>query len=530
MGTNICGRSEKVPKKEPKTSKAGRNPLYWPAMNRCAFGNFEFDGERLTLSRQGAPVPIGVRALALLGALLARRGQTVSKQALMDAAWPGQAVEESNLSVQIAAICRILGPASGGSSWITTVPRGGYRFTDDRPAEPPARPGMPRPTVLVLPFANASGDGAQEYLADAITEDLIFALSKFRWFAVAARATSFHCRNSGKNLKSLTRELAINYVVDGSFQTAGSRLRVSAELVDAAQGQIMWTGRYELDRTDMFAIQDEIAERVAGAIEPELLKSESALVISPHTGNFTTWDLVRRGMYLFHQVGRETHSQAREQFREAARIDPVLPEAHIWLARVNAGIIAYGWSSNVDADRVEGLKAGLEAIRLDDRNAYSHYGLAIISVYSGAFEQAARAAERAIELSHSFALGYLVLGMARLYSGNAAGAISPLQQGLKLSPHDPQNFVWHDLLALALLFAGQPETARDEALKALKIRPSWRTTLEVLAACHTALGELQAAKSYADEARQTSPPATDVLTPLRAANPDWGAVLAHSTD
>ena len=209
----------------------------------------------------------------------------------------------------------------------------------------------------------------------------------------------------------------------------------------------------------MFAIQDEIAERVAGAIEPELLKSQGAEAAARHTGNMTAWDLVRRGTWHFHHITREHHLKARELFREACELDPELPEAHIWLARVNAGIVPYGWSQSPAADQQEGLESALKAIHLDERNPYAHYALAIVSNYSNQLEQAIKAARKAIAISPSFALGHLGLGMALLFSGRALEATAPLEQGLRLSPYDPQNFVWLNILALAHLFAGRQESA-----------------------------------------------------------------------
>jgi tetratricopeptide (TPR) repeat protein len=215
-------------------------------------------------------------------------------------------------------------------------------------------------------------------------------------------------------------------------------------------------------------------------------------------------------------------------FREAARLDPDLPEAQIWLARVSAGVVAYGWSENPEGDLAEGLQAALRAIQLDDRNAYSHYGLAIVSVYSGALEQAMRAAEMAVKISPSFALGHLVLGMARLFAGSAAEAITPLEYGLRLSPYDPQNFVWYNILALSHLFTGQPSRARDIAGKALQVRPAWRTTLETLVACHAALNEWDRARDCLREIQKLEPMPGDVLAPMRTRNPAWAAQLADS--
>lgn len=493
-----------------------------------------FDALRGTLTRDGVPVSVGNRGIALLKALLQAENGVVGKAVLMDAAWPGLIVEESNLSVQIASLRKLLGPAPAGGEWIATVPRVGYRFAgpvttdggdaarpqDDRRAEP-AR----RPTLAVLPFINISGDADQEYLADGITEDIITALARFRWFFVSARNSSFVYKAKRLDAKQAAQELGVHYLLEGSVRRSGERVRISAELVDAAAGAHLWVERYDLEMTEIFAIQDEIAERVAGAIEPELLKTEAALAAMLRTGDRTAWDLVRQGTWRFHQVQRATHLEARELFRRACRLDPYLSEAHCWLARVNAGLLAYGWSDDPAEDRQEGLSSALTAVRLDEKNPYSHYSLAIISVYSGHLDQAIRAAEKAVELSPSFALGHLVGGMARLFGGRAAEAIAPLSRGLRLSPFDPQNFVWCHLLAFARLFAGEAEGALQAALRGLQVRPDWRPGLETVLCCHVALGRIEEARRLAAQAGEPSAAPGNVLVPLRERNPHWAAMI-----
>jgi len=320
--------------------------------------------------------------------------------------------------------------------------------------------------------------------------------------------------------------LGVAYVLEGSVRRSGNHIRVSSQLVEAASANQIWAERYEMELTEAFALQDAIAERVAGAIEPELLKTESLPAAARHSGNVTAWDLVRQGTWHFHHVGRQTHLRARELFREAQRLDPELAEAHVWLGRVSAGIVAYGWSHEPLEDIREGLDAALMAVRLDEKNPYSHYALAICSAYANAPEQAILAAERAIQISPSFALGHLVLGMGQLFRGSAFEAIATLEHGLRLNPHDPQNFVWLNLLALAYLFAGQTEESLASAIKARKVHPSWRPIHETLACCCVSLGRLPEARSYVEQMRGMED-SGDALEPLRFRNPHWAQELAN---
>lgn len=496
-----------------------------------SFGPFTLDAQRGSLVRDGKPMVIGNKGLLLLQALLEARGKPVSKADLMEAVWPGIAVEDSNLSVQIAAVRKMIGSSPEGIDWITTIPRLGYRLADGAVlsdhqtianVQPPTNA---RPTIAVLPFANMSGDGEQDYLADGITEDIITALTRLRWFFVIARNTSFAYKGRVVQVKQIALELGVRYVLEGSIRKSAQHVRISAQLVDAVSGNHIWAERYDLELTEVFAVQDEIAERVAGAIEPELLRTESATAVTRHTGNMTAWDLVRRGTWYFHQVTRDTHLRARELFRRASALDPDLPEAHIWLARVSAGLIPYGWSMDPKADLAEGKAAALMAIRLDERNPYSHYGLAIVSVYAHELDQATRAAEKTIEISPSFALGHLVLGMAHLFNGHASEAVAPLEYGLRLSPFDPQNFVWFNVLAMAHLFGGESQRGLDCAIRALKIRPAWRTTLETMTCCHAASGSLEKARACVEQFRELEPLPGDIFAPLKAKNANWATQL-----
>jgi pentatricopeptide repeat protein len=313
----------------------------------------------------------------------------------------------------------------------------------------------------------------------------------------------------------------VEYLIEGSVRRSGQQVRISAQLVEATSGKHIWAERYDLEMTEVFAIQDEIAERVAGAIEPELLKTEGAQAAARHTGNITAWDTVRRGTWHFHQVTRENHLKARELFRQAAKLDPELPEGHLWLGRVSSGLVAYGWSDDPAADLQEGMEAALKAIQLDERNPYAHYALAIVSVYADRLEQSISAARKAIDISPSFALGHLVHGMALLFSGRASEAIGPLEYGLRLSPYDPQNFVWFNVLALARLFSGRAEAGLEAAARALQVRPNWRTSLEVLICCYAALGKWDEARRCARQMVSITKQPGDVLAPLKAHNPAW---------
>jgi adenylate cyclase len=400
-----------------------------------------------------------------------------------------------------------------------------YRLRLDRSLAQ-AKPALPlpdKPSIAVLPFQNMSGDPEQEYFADGIVDDIITALTRMRWLFIIARNSTFTYKGRAVDVKQVGRELGIRYVLEGGVRKSANRIRITAQLIDATTGAHIWAERYDRDLTDIFTVQDEITECVAGAIEPELLKIEGRAAIS-RTENLNAWDTVRQGIWHFHQVRRENEFRARELFREAIKLDAKLPEAHLWLGRVSGSLLAYGWSSDRAADLREGTEAALKAVQLDERNPYAHYALAITSVFAGALERATRAAETAIALSPSFALGHLALGFARLNAGKAVEAIGPYEHGLRLSPFDPQNFVWLGNLALAQYFSGSREAALQTAMRALSIRPDWVPTLEVLAICCAALERPDEARAFVEQMRQLEKP-PDLFAQMKAHRPEWAAEM-----
>ena len=301
---------------------------------RFAFGPFLLDTARGTLTRDGSALALGQRGLRILQALLDAEGEVVPKAMLMAQAWPGLVVEDSNLSVQVAALRKLLGLTAAGSDWIVTLPRMGYRLAGAsvveeatlEPLEPGASDSGGRPTIAVLPFTNLSDEPAQEYFADGVTEDIVAALTRYRWFSVTGRNASHVYKVKPAGAAIAARELGVRYLVEGSVRKLGQRVRIAAALVDALGGHCLWADHYDYDFgiPDVFDVQDTIAHQVAGAIEPELLKSADGLAARRRSGSVTGWDLVAQGCWFFHHVTKPTHIRARELFRQAGQIDPEL--------------------------------------------------------------------------------------------------------------------------------------------------------------------------------------------------------------
>lgn len=260
--------------------------------SRHEFGPFVLDAQA-GLTRDGTPVPVGQRALSLLGALADANGAVVGKAELMECGWPGTIVEEGNLSVQIAALRKALGQAPDGTEWIITVPRTGYRLL--RPGALSQAQALPvRPTLAVLPFTNLGGDAEQSYFADGVVEDIITALSRFRSFAVVARNSSFIYKGRAVDVREVARELGVRYVLEGSVRRGGDRLRIAAQLVDAVSGAHLWAQSFDGRLDEVFDFQDRITESVAALVEPHIRAAEIERSRRERPGSISAYDTYLR--------------------------------------------------------------------------------------------------------------------------------------------------------------------------------------------------------------------------------------------
>ncbi len=248
-------------------------------MTIYALGPFRLDTQDGLLLCGREPVALGRRAIALLRALVEQPGALLSKDALIEAAWSGQSVEESNLTVQIAALRRTLGTTPGGDRWIETMPGRGYRFigpvvTESREGAPD-KSVPPRLSIVVLPFANIGGDLELEQFVDGITESLTTDLSQVRGAVVIARNTAFTYKGKPLDAKQIGRELNVRYVLEGSVQRGTNRMRINVQLIDADTGNHLWAERFDKPLADLFDMQDEIVRRLANALDAQLTAAEA---------------------------------------------------------------------------------------------------------------------------------------------------------------------------------------------------------------------------------------------------------------
>ncbi|MET4209919.1 TolB-like protein [Bradyrhizobium sp. LA2.1] len=370
-----------------------------------AFGPFRLEADADTLFRGAEPVALGGRAVALLRLLLEKAGKPVAKDALMEAAWPGLAIEESNLTVQIAALRRAFAAVEGGSTWIETLPRRGYRYVG-----PPATnlsdasrqtwllsATSDKPSIAVLPFLNLSGDPAQDYFSDGITEDIITELSRFRSLLVVARHSSFAYRARSSDIREVGRQLGVRYVAEGSARRIGKRVRVTVKLLDAASGFTLWTERYDREIEDIFAIQDEIVGKIVSALPGRLEDAGREIARGKQTSNITAYDLVLLGNEKWRQLTVRSMEEARGYFQKAIGLDPAYARAH---ANIAWTVVCAAFLESPAAPSLDEARSEIEiALDLDEHDAWSHSVFAQLLFLQNRDQEAETHFKRALALN-----------------------------------------------------------------------------------------------------------------------------------
>jgi TolB-like protein len=291
-----------------------------------------------------------------------------------------------------------------------------------------------KPSIAVLPFQNISGDPEQEVFADGMVEDITTALSKLRWFFVIARNSSFAYKGRAVDVKQVGRELGVRYVLEGSVRKGGNRLRITAQLVEAETGNHVWAERYDRDIGDIFAVQDEITERVVAAIEPELYAAEYIRSQRKAPESLDAWECVIRALSAFSQITSESRTEAERLCRQAIAIAPGYGQAHSLLAC--ALLRRNVWSDDLRTVAAEASAEAQAALAIDERDSWAHCAQANVFHRLRRFDEAERECRRALELNPNFALAHSYFGMAVCDLGRYQEAIDSAQHALRLSPND----------------------------------------------------------------------------------------------
>ena len=488
------------------------------------FSDHVLDVRLRELTRGGESVAVEPQVFDLLVHLIENRDHVVTKDDLIETVWDGRIVSESTLTSRINAARRAVGDSGKDQAVIRTIARKGFRFVGDvqklRNGEVPAvatpaldftgeplhgpLPALDRTAIAVLPFVNLSGEAEQEYFSEGISEDIITALSKLRWFYVIARNSSFVYKGKSVHHQEIGEDLGVGYVVEGSVRKEGDHVRIAAQLVDVATGSHLWAERYDRDLADVFAVQDEITQAVVAAIEPQLYAAENFRARRKAPDNMDAWGLVMRALSHYWRVTRQDNLVAQALLEKAIAVDPNYGQALSLLAACHTFAAHMGWEDMSKAVPVA-ERAALAAILADSEDAWAHYALASVYLFYRRFDDCLAEFELALRLNPSFSPARGIYGVALAYRGRWEEGDRAAREALKLSPRDPFAAIYCGVAAYCQYIGGNYAEAIRLSREALRHRTDFVGAHRVLTAALGMEGGADAAKTALEGLHRTQP-------------------------
>jgi TolB-like protein/Flp pilus assembly protein TadD len=483
------------------------------------FNDFVLDTGRRELRRGSDLVATEPQVFDLLEYLIRCRERVVSRDDLLATIWQGRIVSEATLSSRLNAARTAIGDNGDEQRLIRTLPRKGIRFVgevreaSDSPAESSAGQESPTsrlsdadgPSIAVLPFTNMSGDPAQEYFADGISEDIITALSRVSRLLVIARNSSFTYKGKAVDIRQVGRDLGVGYVLEGSVRRDGERLRISGQLIDARSGAHLWADRFDGDAHDIFALQDRITESVVGAIEPTLHVAE----VERHRrspGKLDAYDLLLRAYALRYEFTPESIAASLDCLDQALAIDPNYAPAIAAAAYSHALLHFQGWVLQDHAYRSKAVTLAWRAVELAPGDAQVLW-MAAFAIWNMAEdrEPAVELFNRSLAINPNSAMALTLAGWVEVMQGNQGTGRTMLERALRLNPRDPRGWLVSGAISIAALNDRNYPDAIHWAEKALAQNRRFAVALRVLTVALVNAGQHDRARQVARELLKVEP-------------------------
>lgn len=472
------------------------------------------------LFRRGEPVALEPQALQLLEFLIRHHKRIVSKDEIIDEIWNGAAITDAALNTRIRSIRKALGDTAANSEYIMTFPKRGFQFvapvaSNEMPEAPktktprryvlaagavaalvialislsqlwdqPRSPNTGKPSLAVVRFDDLNGEDAGRYFVDGLTDDLTTHLSRNRELFVVSSATIMSYAQDQVTPIEIARDLGVGYVVRGSVRRSGDEVRVSGELVDVSASETIWTEVFDRQLTDIFDVQDEISQAIAGQLLPEIYQSGTKRSQDKPTEDMGAWDLYLRGRAKQAVFSKEAQLEAVSYALEAVVSDPEFAAAYSLLARAYGTIFFFRWSDSPQDTLISATEAAQRAIELDDQDAQAHAALGYIYRFTGETDPAIANLERAVELNPNNARIRLELAHTYDWFRMQDLALPQIEMAIELSPRDPMLQNMHFYKGHILFHLGRYEEALEEArlLGAVATSNTWRVFHHLLSA------------------------------------------------
>jgi len=386
--------------------------------------------------------------------------------------------------------------------------------------EPPTAPAtalpLPdKPSIAVLPFANMSSDPEQEYFVDGMVEEIIAALSRIRWLFVIARNSTFTYKGRPVDVKEVGRELGVRYVLEGSVRKAGRQVRITGQLIDALTGTHLWADRFDGSLEDIFELQDRVAVSVAGVIEPALQAAEMRRSAARPTPDLSAYDLYLRALAAFFPTTKDRAIEALGLLEQAIAIDRHYGPALAWAANCHMRLVRDGWAEEPETSRRKAIDLARQALEVGENdpgilanaaNVLAHFGEDIGAMIG--------LVDRALALNPSYARGWFVSGLLRVFAGQTDVAIEHVETSLRLSPRERMGQPL-SVIGMAHFFKHRFDETASNLLLALQDHPGFPGSYRTLAACYAHMGRLDEARATLARLRAITPLVVPSDLPLR---------------
>jgi adenylate cyclase len=479
-----------------------------------AFGDHVLDVERRELRHAGDLVALEPQVFDFLVHLVRNRGRVVSKDELIDAIWEGRVVSESTVTTRLNAARKAIRDTGAAQTLIRTVPRRGVRFVGKvREGGVQQAPGMPvaavsvtaaseamplplpdKPSIAVLPFANMSAEPGQDYLADGIVEAITATLSCIRSFFVIARSSAFTYKGRARNACEIGKELGVAYLLQGSVQKAGSRLRIIVQLIETEGGAHVWSSRFDGAVDEFFDLEDRITEQVAGALQPSIRIAEIERSRRKRPQDLGSYDYTMRAMPHVWVLEREESAKALALLEKALSIDPQYPLALSLAGWCHAQRSVYNWADDIAASQAMARSLAERAAEMSGGDPFVLTVLGAVHTFVRNHGTARVLLERAVTLDPNAAWAWSRIGWLENYADQPKKAIGNFERALRLSPIDPMNFNNYVGLGSAHEVAQEYDEAAAFYQRAVEERPNAGWIYRNLASSLSGAGRIEEAK------------------------------------
>jgi TolB-like protein len=488
---------------------------------RYLFEEYVFDTDRRELHRGADVVSVAPQVFDLLDYLIRNRERVVSKDNLIGAIWNGRTVSDAALTTRLNVARSAIGDSGEEQRLIKTLPRKGFRFIGPVREEGGKSPAVPdnrvepekltlalpdKPSIAVLPFENMSGDPEQDYFSDGMVEEIITALSRFKWLFVIARNSSFTFKGKAVDIKEVGRRLGVRYVLEGSVRKASGKVRIAGQLVDAATGAHIWADRFERDLTDVFALQDEVTVAVVSAIQPKLLQTEIEMATRRRPENLTAYDFYLRATQQFYLMTREGLAEAITLAHRALELDPRFGFVAALAGACHMNNVVLGYSIDRQFERKEAVRLVRLALSVDNSDPET-LALACVTLafVAGDYESAVEMADRAVALNQNSFEAWHARGWVYFLAGLPEEAVRSFERGIRMSPIDPRLHVSLTGMGMAFIELRRFDEAIVAGKNAQRQNPSYSSAYLCLASALAHLGRDAEAREAATRLLELDP-------------------------